>query len=118
MVEDLTDDATLVLELEEALETGSAPPFYRTHQVTPGGTFRLPLADIKDGALVVDAPAPDYTDAIMLRRIVEDGPRNISFQLTDTDDPRQGDYYYVRVRQANDAAAWSSPIWVGGYPHR
>ena len=118
VVEDLTDDAALVLELEEALETGSAPPFYRTHQVTPGGTFRLPLADIENGMLVVEAPAPDYTDAIMLRRIVEDGLRDISFELTDTDDPRQGDYYYVRVRQANDAAAWSSPIWVGGYPHR
>ena len=24
----------------------------------------------------------------------------------------------VRVRQANDAMAWSSPIWVGGYPSR
>ena len=30
----------------------------------------------------------------------------------------QGDYYYVRVTQRNDAIAWSSPIWVGGYPKR
>ena len=36
----------------------------------------------------------------------------------DDKDARQGDYYYVRVRQANDAMAWSSPIWVGGYPSR
>jgi len=117
-VADLEAGATIVLELEDALETGSAPPFYRTHQVTPGGTFRLPLAEMRDGVLAVQAPAPDYMDAIMLRRIVEDGPRDVSFELTDSENSRQGDYYYVRVRQANDATAWSSPIWVGGYPHR
>ena len=117
-VADLTEGATIVLEIEDALETGSAPPFYRKHQITPGGTFRLPLAEMTDGVLAVQAAAPDYMDAIMLRRIVDDGPRDVSFELTDSEDPRQGDYYYVRVRQANDAAAWSSPIWVGGYPHR
>ena len=100
------------------METGSAPPFYRTHQTTPGGTFRLPLAEMTDGVLTFQAPAPDYVDAIMLRTIVEEGDRDVSFELTDSEDPRQGDYYYVRVRQANDAAAWSSPVWVGGYPHR
>jgi len=30
----------------------------------------------------------------------------------------QGDYYYVRVDQTNDAMAWSSPVWVGGYASR
>jgi hypothetical protein len=115
---DLTEQATIVLEIEDALETGSAPPFYRTHQVAPGGTFRLPLAEMADGVLAVQVPAPDYVDAILLRHIIENGPRDVSFEVTDSEDPRQGDYYYVRVRQANDATAWSSPIWVGGYPHR
>ncbi|TNF87691.1 MAG: DUF3604 domain-containing protein, partial [Gammaproteobacteria bacterium] len=117
-VTDLTDSAAIVLEIEDALETGSAPPFYRTHQVAPGGSFRLPLADMVDGVLVTQVPAPDYVDAIMLRRVVEGGCRDVSFEFLDSKEPRQGDYYYVRVRQANDATAWSSPIWVGGYPHR
>ena len=117
-VADLTKGAMIVLEIEDALETGSAPPLYRKHQVTPGGIFRLPLAEMTDGMFAVQVPAPDYMDAIMLRRIIDDGPRDVSFELTDAENPRQGDYYYVRVRQANDAAAWSSPIWVGGYPHR
>ena len=38
-----------------------------------------------------------------------------TFSYTDEDDPRQGDDYSVRVRQANDAFAWSSPVWIGGY---
>ena len=60
----------------------------------------------------------DYEDHITLRRIVTDGVRDATFEHTDSSTPRHGDYYYFRVRQANDAAAWSSPIWVGGYPHR
>ncbi len=117
-VSDLTEEAVLVLEIEDGLETGSAPPFYRRHQVAPGGTFRLPIAEMTDGVFAVQVPAPDYMDGILLRQVVEDGPRDITFELSDSEEPRQGDYYYVRVRQANDAAAWSSPIWVGGYPHR
>jgi hypothetical protein len=117
-VSDLTPDASIVLDIEEALETGSAPPFYRLHQPTPGETFRLPLADLEQGRLTLAAPAVDFTDTVELRRIVTDGEREVRFAHVDKDDPRQGDYYYVRVRQANDAAAWSSPIWVGGYSHR
>ena len=57
-------------------------------------------------------------DGITLRRIVTDGERDLTFSYTDDDSTNQGDYYYVRVRQANDAMAWSSPIWVGGFPSR
>jgi hypothetical protein len=52
-----------------------------------------------------------------LRKVVKDGPDDIHFEFDDLSD-RHGDYYYVRVLQANDAIAWSSPIWIGGYPKR
>ena len=58
-----------------------------------------------------------YTDTVLLRAQIDDGPREVTFEVSDTSD-KQGDYYFVRVRQANDAMAWSSPIWVGGYPPR
>ncbi len=51
----------------------------------------------------------------MLRRLVRDGKQERQFEFVDDDNPRQGDYYYVRVVQANDAIAWSSPVWIGGY---
>ncbi len=63
-------------------------------------------------------PIEGYADGVVLRWIVTDGPRDLRFDYTDDEDPRQGDYYYVRIRQANDAMAWSSPVWVGGYPSR
>lgn len=34
------------------------------------------------------------------------------FQVEDTGDGKQTDWYYVRVTQANRQYAWSSPIWV------
>ena len=32
--------------------------------------------------------------------------------FTDDDLPAAGAYYYVRVTQADDEMAWSSPIWI------
>ena len=109
-------NATIVLDLDEAIETGSAPPFFRTHATVPATQVRLRLADLQRGRLDHAMPFDGYEDGLLLRRLVTEGQRDVAFAVTDDDDPRQGDYYYVRVRQANDAMAWSSPIWVGGYP--
>ncbi|MDP6652768.1 MAG: DUF3604 domain-containing protein [Gammaproteobacteria bacterium] len=112
-------DASIRLEFEEALESGSAPPFYRSHVSVPATGVALNLSELQGGALVTSLPAQDYpSDGLTLRRVVRDGSRDITFSLNDSDDADQGDYYYVKVEQANDAIAWSSPIWVGGYPSR
>ena len=116
-VTDLTDEAMLALDLEETRETGSAPPIYRPPATIAGSSLQLPVAQTEAGEVRTTMPIPDYDDYIALRR-VGTGVRDVAFAYTDTSTPRQGDYYYVRVRQANDAAAWSSPIWVGGYPSR
>jgi hypothetical protein len=111
-------DAVIEIEFEEAMETGSGPPSDRVHQMIDAGQARLRLRDMRDGALEQPMPIEGYADGVSLRRIVTDGPRDVRFEYTDNDDPRQGDYYYARVRQANDAQAWSSPVWIGGYPSR
>ena len=109
-------NASIVLDLEEARETGSAPPFFRPPAAVPGRRVRLTLAA---GGVERTVPADGYPDdRITLRRLIRNGPRDVGFSHADEDDPRQGDYYYVRVRQVNDALAWSSPVWVGGYPPR
>jgi hypothetical protein len=119
MLSSVGPDAAVVLELEDAAETGSAPPFFRPQALIRGGRTRLALVDLENGRLERRMPIEDYaTDSIALRRVSGDGPRDLEFVYTDDDDPRQGDYYYVRVKQADDARAWSTPIWVGGYPSR
>ena len=62
-------------------------------------------------------PMKDYVDHIRVRRIVTDGARDVSFELNDQG-TQQGDYYYVRAVLTNDAIAWSSPVWIGGYKTR
>ncbi len=116
-VADVQPGAAIVLELEEAAETGSAPPFYRPRAVIPGARVRLPLSEMQGGRLEKLLPIENYhRDSVTLRRVRPDGPRDLTFSYTDTDTPRQGDYYFVRIRQLNDAMAWSSPVWVGGHP--
>lgn len=112
-------DASITLNLDEAAETGSAPPFYRPHATIPATSVELALADIVDGMMSRNLPQADYpNDGVSLRRVINGGERDISFTFTDTEQPDQGDYYYVKVEQANDAIAWSSPVWVGGFPSR
>ena len=116
-VSDLSDEAMVDIRLDETRETGSAPPIYRPPVTIAATGVQLPVAQTEAGAVRATMPIPDYDDYIMLRRVGA-GARDVAFEFTDTSTPRQGDYYYVRVLQANDAGAWSSPIWVGGYPPR
>ena len=108
--------AAITLDLEAARETGADDAFFRPPADVPARRVRLNLAA---GGVERAMPAAGYPDdRITLRRLIRDGPRDVSFSHVDEDDPRQGDYYYVRVRQVDDALAWSSPIRVGGYPPR
>ncbi len=107
----------LRFDIVEHAETGGAPPIYRPHQRIPALTFELALKDMQQGRVSHRQTFAGYTDQIVLRKIVETGEQDVSFEFTD-EGTRQGDYYYLRVFQANDAAAWSSPIWVGGHPSR
>jgi len=108
---------TIRLELEPGRESGGAPPLFRPAQEVAGAVVELALKDLKDGRLQQELLTDGYRDTITLRKSIREGPRDVSFELEDTGN-RQGDYYFVRVRQANDAMAWSSPIWVGGYGKR
>jgi hypothetical protein len=113
---DVQADATITLNLEETTETGSAPPFYRFHATIPATRVEISLGDIVDGRLTRNIPQADYpADNITIRRVINGGTREVNFAFTDTNNPDQGDYYYFKVEQANDAVAWSSPGWVGGF---
>ena len=113
---DFRPDAAVRLVLDDTRETGSAPPFFRPPADIEGFRTRLPL---HASGIERTRPADGYPgDRITLRRIARNGPRDVTLRHTDDDDPRQGDYYYVRVQQVNGAMAWSSPVWFGGYPSR
>jgi len=119
-LKDIGRNARLSLALDSVREIGGAPPVFRPPQTNPSARVTFALRDLREQTdrrlqhkQVVDA----YEDTITLMPIRIDGKREIEFQFTDTGSV-QGDYYFVRVVQANDAMAWSSPVWVGGFPTR
>ena len=116
-LEDVRRPASLTLRLREGTEFGGGPPRFRYHKSVPAAEVVLPLRELEQGAVTRALEFDGYADTVTLRRIVADGETDVSFEVEDQGQ-RQGDYYYVRVVQANDAIAWSSPVWVGGYPAR
>lgn len=116
-LEEVRRPASLRIRLREAPEFGGGPPRFRYHQSVPAAEVVLPLRELEQGAVTRTLDFEGYADTVTLRRIVADGETDVSFEVEDQGQ-RQGDYYYVRVVQADDAIAWSSPAWVGGYPPR
>ncbi len=105
------------LSLDEATEFGGAPPLYRPLATLPASTVVLSLGEMERGVVSKALPFDVYEDTVTLRHQIRKGDLDVSFSVTDTS-RIQGDYYYVRVTQADDSSAWSSPIWVGGYGSR
>lgn len=107
--------ASVTVTLEDSDETGSGPPQLRRHQHIPGATVSLSARNRLDTAIVQDMSFDSYRDSISLSR---EGslPLEVEFALSDKENPRQGDYYFARVRQKDEGLAWSSPIWIGGSP--
>ncbi len=113
-LEEVTEEAEIRLQLRELAETGGIAS-YRANTPLPSVNLSFQLSELTDGSDRKEFKVDTYTDHISLRRVHESGVWDVQFEAKDFG-TRQGDYYYVRVRQANDAIAWSSPIWVGGYP--
>ncbi|XOV84756.1 MAG: DUF3604 domain-containing protein [bacterium] len=111
---DVQRTSKLRFDLLEAAESGGAPTVYRPHQRVPADSFTLNFRDLQEGQVQHRQRIDDYTDTTTLRRIISTGEREVSFEFTDTGN-RQGDYYFIRVVQSNDAIAWSSPVWIGGH---
>ena len=114
---DVRRGAKLTLNLDAGREFGGGPPRLRPHREVPEAVVVLELRNLEHGTVSRTIPFDGYLDTVTLRRPVTDGVMDVAFEIEDTGE-RHGDYYYVRVKQANDAVAWSSPIWVGGFPKR
>ncbi|XOV87805.1 MAG: DUF3604 domain-containing protein [Pseudomonadota bacterium] len=113
----LSNTTRVRLTLADAAETGSGPPLLRRHQMIPGQSLELRVADMKDNAVTAAVPFDGYKDSIRLER-GGTMPLEVDLSYVDETQPRHGDYYFLRVRQDDEGLAWTSPIWVGGSPPR
>ena len=110
----VSHDTTLEFALNATRETGGGPPKYRRAQAVPESNLTLSFENFQHGKIHQTLTLVGYTDSVTLRKVRQNGEKHVRFEVIDTSD-KQGDYYYVRVLQANDAIAYSSPIWVGGF---
>jgi hypothetical protein len=51
-------------------------------------------------------------ESAMVHRLVFHDHYHTSYKVSDTDDGKGLNWYYLRATQANNQVAWSSPIWV------
>ena len=51
-------------------------------------------------------------ESAMLHRLVFHDHYQTSYKISDVDDSKDVNWYYLRVVQANEQFGWSSPIWV------
>ena len=114
---DVKRHGQVTLNLDEATEFGGGPPIIRRHQTTPPSTVELSLREASRNQATAELPFGAYTDRIQLRRARTEGAADVTFEFTDQG-TRHGDWYFIRITQTNDAIAWSTPTWIGGFPKR
>ena len=110
---DDASQAEVEVMLEETIESPNTPAKFRGPAALPAEHFTLSMGS---GKSIHEMPVDGRINTVTLRPVDPTAPAEQTFEIVDEDDPRLGDYYYVRVKQLDGAEAWSSPVWVGGTP--
>ena len=61
----------------------------------------------------IDFTGPFTSEAFVIHRLVTPDLYRCRFRVSDRGHEGKGNWYLVRVTQANGHQAWSSPVWVG-----
>lgn len=109
----------LILELDKATEaTQITVQLEATRQGnrsrTEASEVTIRLGQLLQGPFVRNLEAGRNVDRMLFQLVPGDAALDQEFEYVDRDDPKSGDYYYLRIRQVDGAMAWSSPFWVGG----
>lgn len=98
----------LSLEIEGTPQT-------RLHAHINGHSYALTLGDLLTGTRTFNMGG-FVSPAVCFHRAVPAWEYTTRFGFMHRSTPDRRDWYYVRVRQANNQWAWSSPIWVEAQP--
>ena len=108
-----TANTRVVVEMGQTRELRGSGGDERELQTLPAAEETFVLGELGGQVDRREYRVLEQTDALSLQIVPEGGALDQEFRYTDQDDPKAGDYYYVRVRQVDGAMAWSSPFWVG-----
>ena len=114
----VTPNTRITIDVDASTEHDVAPPQVRPYAEIPAFSAAFPFSELKQGLLVRQSPVDRHVDSVFIQLVDPNAPRDGEITFVDRSEPRQGDYYYVRVTQLNGAHAWSSPVWVGGEASR
>lgn len=110
-----TGPVTLDMSLKSGFEDRGEVPLYRKPASIPPFQLAVPLQQLKQGRVVRHYNVDGYSDSITFELVKKQLPDTVDFNFTDERPFGEGDYYYIRVIQADDNMAWTSPVWVGGF---
>lgn len=113
--EALSEDAVFELNMREAHEDIDVKPLRRLSSAIPAARQLVSLFDLSEGPVRRLIKVNGYSDQVTFEFVKAESETDASFNYIDDSEPKDGDYYYVRVQQLDDQMAWSSPIFVGGY---
>jgi len=98
----------VVLKVRGGPNTRVTVKLHRPTQVSLTQAFGQ-LAETGEMLFTGDFPK----ESAMLHRLVFGDHYHTRYVVADEDDGKGVNWYYVRVVQANEQYAWSSPVWVG-----
>jgi len=104
--EDISTKA-MVLKIRGGPQTQVTVSLIKPANVSLSATFEQ-LAQSNEMLFTGDFPK----ESAMLHRLVFHDHYHTAYKITDTGDGDDLNWYYLRVVQANNHYAWSSPIWV------
>lgn len=104
--EDISTKA-VVLKVRGSADTRVTVSLRRPTKVSLSQRFSQ-LAESGEMLFTGDFPK----ESAMLHRLVFHDHYHTSFKVSDADDGREENWYYLRAVQANNQLAWSSPVWV------
>lgn len=114
-VSGITEDMVFDINIKEGHEYDTPVPLTRSPSATPAVRQKVSLIELSQGRVVRKFPVNGYSDRFELEIVNPGTLRSHQFEFTDSVSVNHGDYYYLKVRQSDDAYGWTSPIWVGGF---
>ncbi|MDG1442211.1 MAG: hypothetical protein P8R02_05915 [Pseudomonadales bacterium] len=116
-LDNVTDDAIIELNLREGQEDNDVVTRLRQPATFASARYMISLLDLEQGPITRTMLVDGYQDIVTFEWLDQAYPTHLSFQFIDRALGNTQDYYYIRVKQINDQAAWSSPVFVGGFDH-
>ncbi|MDP7639284.1 MAG: DUF3604 domain-containing protein, partial [Candidatus Hydrogenedentes bacterium] len=95
----VSKSTSIRIQLEQTVETGTAPIRVRRSARIPSADVNFDFAKMEDGRMTHEFQVGRYRDHLGLRLINPESPLDQNFEFKDSENPLQGDYYYLRVRQ-------------------